>query len=328
LLLDPQRPVQFVFAGKAHPADDEGKELIRQIVSFSHDLGIRHRFAFLDDYDISVARMLYQGADVWLNTPRRPLEACGTSGEKAALNGALNCSILDGWWDEMFTGDNGWAITSADMVDDLERRDRMEADSLFGLLEQQIVPLFHDRDADGLPLGWIDRMRTAWRTLGPRVTAQRMVRDYVTELYEPIAARSMRLYTPHDGFAAGRELTAWKERVTQAWHQVHVDRAEAEGGTNEVGAEVRVTAQVSLGSLSSEDVMVQLLHGAVGEGGQLVRPVVVPMHDDGSIDEHHHRYSAFFSPDQAGRYGYTVRVVSHHGELSPPLGLGLIAWAG
>ena len=193
LLVDPQRPVQFVFAGKAHPADDGGKELIRQIVAYSHDHGIRHRFAFLDDYDISVARVLCQGADVWLNTPRRPLEACGTSGEKAALNGALNCSILDGWWDEMFTGDNGWAITSADMVEDTERRDQMEADSLFGLLERQIVPLFYDRGDDGVPHGWIDRMRTNWRTLGPQVTAQRMVRDYTQELYEPIATRAVLL---------------------------------------------------------------------------------------------------------------------------------------
>ena len=327
LLLDPARPVQFVFAGKAHPADDGGKELIRQIVAFSHELGIRHRFAFLDDYDISVARPLYQGADVWLNTPRRPFEACGTSGEKAALNGALNCSILDGWWDEMFTGDNGWAITSAEMVEDLDQRDRMEADSLFGLLEAQIVPLFYDRGGDGLPHGWVQRMRTAWRTLGPEVTAQRMVRDYVTQLYEPIAERSVRLYTPSDGFAAGRELNAWKERVQRAWHQVHVDRAGPAPTALEVGHEVSVHAQVALGPLSGDDVEVQVLHGPVGEGGELVRPTVVVMHDDGAVDDQHRRYAVRFTPAQAGRYGYTVRVVTAREDLSPPLGLGLVAWA-
>ena len=137
--------MQFIFAGKAHPADDQGKEMISQIVTFAKELGVRHRFVFLDDYDIAVARTLYQGSDIWLNTPRRPQEACGTSGMKAALNGTLNCSILDGWWDEMFDGDNGWAITSAEDIEDLEARDRLEADSLFDLLEHQIVPLFHDR---------------------------------------------------------------------------------------------------------------------------------------------------------------------------------------
>src|SRR6185436_13657650 len=145
LLLAGHRPVQFVFAGKAHPAEERGKEMIRSIVSFAADLGIRHRFVFIEDYDIAVARALYQGADVWLNTPRRPLEACGTSGMKAALNGALNCSILDGWWAEWFFGDNGWAVTSAEAIEDLERRDELEAESLFGLLEGQIVPLFYER---------------------------------------------------------------------------------------------------------------------------------------------------------------------------------------
>jgi starch phosphorylase len=328
LLLDPDRPVQFVFAGKAHPADDGGKDLIRQIVSFSHDLGIRHRFAFLDDYDMAVARTLYQGADVWLNTPRRPLEACGTSGEKAALNGALNCSILDGWWDEMFTGDNGWAITSAEAVTDLDRRDRLEADSLFGLLEQQIVPLFHTRGPDGIPAGWVARMRTAWRTLGPQVTAQRMVRDYVTELYEPIARRSVRLYTPDDGFAAGRQLAAWKRRVGESWHLVHIDSSTPAPGPTEVGTTTTVAAQVALGPLGDDDVVVQLLHGPVGDGGRLVRPRIVAMTDDGPVDERHRRFVATFSPDRAGRYGYTVRVVTRLAELSRPLELGLVTWAG
>ena len=328
LLNDERRPLQFIFAGKAHPADDGGKELIRQIVAFSHEAGIRHRFAFLDDYDISVARMLYQGADVWLNTPRRPLEACGTSGEKAALNGALNCSILDGWWDEMFSGDNGWAITSADRVEDLARRDQMEADSLFGLLEQQIVPLFYDRSSDGLPHGWINRMRTAWRTLGPQVTAQRMVRDYVDQLYVPIAARSVQLHTPEDGFASARELCAWNAKVTEAWHRVHVDKVEPVGPVSELGARHEVAAQVFLGTLDASDVSVQLLHGSVGEGGQLVDPVLCPMADAGPSDDAHRRFVASFAAEHTGRYGYTVRVVTAKEGLSEPMELGLVSWAG
>src|SRR5205085_11675644 len=145
LLLSADRPVQLVFAGKAHPADDTGKEMIRQTVQFSGQPSLRLRVAFLEDYDIDVARTLYQGCDVWLNTPRRPLEACGTSGEKAALNGVLNLSILDGWWDEMFDGENGWAISSAEGYEDLKRRDTVEAGSLFDILERQVVPLFYDR---------------------------------------------------------------------------------------------------------------------------------------------------------------------------------------
>jgi glycogen phosphorylase len=328
LLLDTERPVQFIFAGKAHPADDGGKELIRQIVSFSHDLGIRHRFAFLDDYDIAVARMLYQGADVWLNTPRRPLEACGTSGEKAALNGALNCSILDGWWAEMFTGDNGWAITSAEQVEDLGRRDQMEADSLFGLLEQQIVPLYYNRGEDGLAHGWIDRVKNNWRTLGPQVTAQRMVRDYVGELYAPIASRSARFHTPGDGFARAKELTAWKARVLSSWSGVHVDGVGPAIEVSEVGRGHEIEAQVALGGLSPDDVEVQLLHGPVGEGGQLLSAEIVVMVDGGEVDERHRRFRATVAPVVAGRYGFTARVVSARSGLSEPLETGLVAWAG
>ena len=153
LLLDEQRPLQMVFAGKAHPADDLGKDMIAQIVRFSRDPAVRHRFAFVEDYDMSVARMLYQGSDVWLNTPRRPMEASGTSGEKAALNGALNCSILDGWWDEMYDGINGWSIASAEGIADLEHRDEVEANSLFEILERQIIPLFYDRSGGRYPAG-------------------------------------------------------------------------------------------------------------------------------------------------------------------------------
>jgi starch phosphorylase len=326
LLLDPDRPVQFVFAGKAHPADDGGKDLIRQIVQFSHEAGVRHRFAFLDDYDMAVARALYQGADVWLNTPRRPLEACGTSGMKAALNGALNCSILDGWWAECFTGDNGWAITSAEHVEDLARRDMLEADSLFGLLEQQIVPLFYDRGPDGVPHGWVERVKTAWGTLGPRVTAARMVRDYTNLQYQPLAARAERLWA--DGEQRARQLVSWKARVVAAWPAVHVDGIGPALEVTDIGAGQDVEAQVSLGGLDEDDVQVQLLHGPVGESGELTAASVEPMTRREPVDDVHHRYAGRFIPTQAGRYGYTVRVVPAHGDMVSPIELGLVAWAG
>jgi starch phosphorylase len=327
LLLDKERPVQFVFAGKAHPADDGGKDLIRQIVQFSHDAGVRHRFAFLDNYDIAVARNLYQGADVWLNTPRRPLEACGTSGMKAALNGSLNCSILDGWWAECFTGDNGWAVTSAEQVEDLIRRDELEAESLFGLLEQQIIQLFYERDSNGVPHGWIDRVKTAWRTLGPQVTAARMVRDYTTELYEPLANRAERLWSA--GTQPARDLVAWKARVREAWRGVHIDDLSSATEVTDLGASQEVWAKVSLGSLAEGDAQVQLLHGPVGESGELVDPAVEAMvraARDGDADGR--SYTARFTPGRAGRYGYTVRVVPSHPDLVTPVELGLVVWAG
>jgi len=205
LLLECQRPVQFVFAGKAHPADLPGKEMIREIELFSRHHEIADHFVFLPDYDMGIARMMYHGCDVWLNNPRRPLEACGTSGMKAALNGALNCSILDGWWDECYDGSNGWAITSSEDETDLAKRDHEEAESLFQLLEHEIVPLFYqvndkqvndkqvnDKQVnDAVPHGWVEKMKNNWKSLGPFVTASRMVRDYTTQLYEPSAAEAL-----------------------------------------------------------------------------------------------------------------------------------------
>ena len=190
LLLQSEHEVQFVFAGKAHPADQAGKDMIREIELFARQLEVSHRFVFVPDYDMAVARAMYHGCDVWLNNPRRPLEACGTSGMKAALNGALNCSILDGWWDECYDGKNGWAIETVE-DDDLVRRDHHEADSLFGLFENEIVPLFYARDSSGLPHDWVTKMKDNWRSLGPFVNAARMVRDYTTDLYEHAAAHTL-----------------------------------------------------------------------------------------------------------------------------------------
>ena len=325
LLLSEDRPVQFVFAGKAHPADEAGKEMIRQIVAAAGELDVRHRFVFVDDYDIAVARAFYHGSDVWLNNPRRPQEACGTSGMKAALNGGLNLSILDGWWDEMFDGENGWAISSAEMLDDLERRDELEANSLLDLLEHQVVPLFYDRVEGGVPRPWVGKVKRSLATLGPRVSAARMVRDYVEELYEPTAARADRLTA--DGLAPAKALAAWKRRVTDAWHQLHIEWVESDVTVAELGTERVVEAAVSLGELSPDDVDVQLLHGPVGQGDDLLGRSEVSMRQDGAVDDHHARYRGAFTADHAGRYGFTVRVVPHHTDLVGPTELGLAAWA-
>ncbi len=325
MLLAGDRPVQFVFAGKAHPADEKGKEMIREIVSYAADLGIRHRFVFLEDYDIAVARALYQGADVWLNNPRRPQEACGTSGMKAALNGALNCSILDGWWDELFNGENGWAISSAEQIDDDERRDEVEANSLFELLERQIVPQFYERWEGPVPRRWVRRIKGSLRSLGPEVIAARMVRDYVEDLYEPTATQTDRL--SNDKFRPAQDLAEWKQRVVAAWDGVEVLSVETDVAVASLGADRPVEVEVSLGSLDGADVAVQLLHGPVGQAGELEQPTVVTMYESGPGASASRRYRGEFACGQAGRYGFTVRVVPAHDLLTSPVELGRIAWA-
>jgi glycogen phosphorylase len=320
LLLSPDRPIQLVFAGKAHPHDDQGKEMIRQIISFSSDPEVRHRITFVPDYDIAVARTMYQGCDVWLNNPRRPLEACGTSGEKAALNGVLNLSIMDGWWDEMFDGENGWAISSAEGYDDLVRRDAVEAGSLFDLLERQVVPLFYDRFEGPVPRRWVRRVKAAVRSLGPQVVASRMVKDYVGRLYEPIAAQADALTA--EGNARSRALSSWKARVRAGWDTVKIVSVETGAAVTDLGTTRHVEAIVELGVLEPADVAVELLHGVVGPNDELVTPQRVTMDAAGDGG----RYEGEFGCEAAGRYGFTVRVVPAHADLTTPLELGAVAW--
>ncbi|MEZ5218976.1 MAG: alpha-glucan family phosphorylase [Ilumatobacteraceae bacterium] len=324
LLRSADRPIQFVFAGKAHPADSPGKEMIQAIERFSQEAGVRERFVFIPDYDMAIARAMYHGADVWLNNPRRPLEACGTSGMKAALNGALNCSILDGWWDEAYDGRNGWAIESADHDPDLARRDHREATSLFGLLEQEIVPLFYDR-TDGVPTGWTERVKHNWATIGPEFTAARMVRDYTTTLYEPAAAAAERMHA--DGLRPARDLASWKQRVRAGWSTVRVVSVDT-GASGDVapGGSHPVTTRVSLGALRLEDVAVEVVHGRLDADGSFVHPTSQALAHSGSHDGAE-VFSGTFQPTTAGNYGVTVRVIPHHSDLATPMELGRITWA-
>ncbi|MCU1346463.1 MAG: alpha-glucan phosphorylase [Acidimicrobiia bacterium] len=325
LLLSADRPVQFVFAGKAHPADDPGKGLIQEVAQFASDPTVRHRFVFLDDYDISVARAFYHGADVWLNTPRRPLEACGTSGMKSALNGGLNCSILDGWWDECFDGTNGWAISSNEGERDIAKRDLLEANSLFELLEHQIVPQFYDTSEGGVPRRWLARVKSNFVTLGPYVNASRMVRDYATILYEPAAVSADAVSI--DSYQPARDLAAWKQRVKAQWPGVAVLEVLGNETEVELGGTREISALLSLGSLEPGDVVVQLVHGPVGEGDELLDPTVEPMTLEATRSGGDVSYRGAFSCANAGRYGYTVRVLPCHAGLVSPVELGRIAWA-
>jgi starch phosphorylase len=323
LLLHPERPIQIVVAGKAHPADDGGKRLVQELVRFTDDPRVRHRIVFLPDYDMRMARLLYPGCDVWLNNPLRPLEACGTSGMKAALNGCLNLSVLDGWWDEWFDGDNGWAIPTADGTADEDRRDALEAAALYDLLQNQVAPRFYDQDGRGLPQRWIEMVRHTLTTLGPKVLAGRMVRDYVDRLYAPAARSHRAIQGP-----AAAELAEWKQRVRRQWAQVSVEHVETSSveGTPELGSTLTLRAQVTLGGLDPADVDVQLLSGRVDAGDRLTAPTVVSLKPTARPDiSGRHPYEGALTLDRTGAFGYTVRVLPAHPLLATPAELGLVA---
>lgn len=324
LLLDPERPIQLVIAGKSHPADETGKRLIQEMVRFADDPEVRHRIAFLPNYDIAMAQPLYPGCDVWLNNPLRPYEACGTSGMKAALNGGLNLSILDGWWDEWYDGRNGWAIPSADGVDDPDRRDDLEAAALYDLLENEVAPRFYDRDDAGIPQGWLDMVRHTLKSLGPKVLATRQVRDYVEQLYAP-AARSSRAL--NDDYEGARALASWKQRTKAGWSQVRVEHVESGdvGDAPEVGQTLSVRAFVALGDLAPDDVDVQVVAGSPSSEDALSDPAVASMQPVESYEGGRYRYDAEVTLDRAGAFGYTVRVVPRHRGIASVAEMGLAA---
>ncbi len=328
LLLDPDRPVQIVVAGKAHPADDGGKQLIAQLVRFADQPQVRHRIVFLPDYDMALARTLVQGCDVWLNNPLRPLEACGTSGMKAALNGGLNLSVLDGWWDEWFDGHNGWAIPSADGVPDPARRDEVEAAALYDLIGKSVAPLFYDTGGDGLPGRWLEMVSHAMRGLGPRALATRMVRQYVTDLYAPAARSSRALADPlsHGGtpFEGARELAAWKQRVIAAWPAVRIEHVEADDGDLSPGGRLTVRASVALGTLTPDDVMVEVVYGRAGESDEIIDPASSALELDEAVPGGVARYTGGAELGEPGPFGYTVRVLPRHRLLAGLAEIGLV----
>ncbi|MFF2270804.1 alpha-glucan family phosphorylase [Agromyces sp. NPDC058136] len=335
ILTDPERPVQIVVAGKSHPADDEGKRLIQRLVQFAAQPELQGRIVFLPDYDMAMAETLYPGCDVWLNNPLRPLEACGTSGMKAAMNAALNLSILDGWWAEYAGDDYGWVIPSADSAGDAAERDAREAAALYDLLEHRIVPAFYERpaaaepgqsgyferDADRVPVEWVRMLRTTLARLVPELGADRMVREYVERLYRPAAAGYRRMRA--DDARGARTLAAWSATVRSAWPQVAVLHVES-GGLDQpvVGDELHVRAEVALGGLDPADVTVELVSGRSTADDAITgaERTVLEAVGGGS-------YEGTVTLDRAGSFGYTVRVLPASPWLTTPAELGLVAVA-
>ena len=333
LLLHPEHPIQIVIAGKSHPADEEGKRLIQRIVQFAADPELRTRIAFLPDYNIGMAQLMYPGTDVWLNNPLRPLEACGTSGMKAALNGALNLSILDGWWPEYYDGKNGWAIPSADSAGDAAERDRIEADALYELIEHQVAPPFYDRNADGVPERWVSSIRHTLATLSPELNAGRMVRQYVQKLYRPAGKAEARL--AENNYRAARELAGWKGRIVSSWPGVAVAHVESGGVATvpQVGDALHLRAHIQLNGLAPEDVTVEVVYGKSLGNDDLTDVIAMPLAAEpfvtGVTDAGAPTlFTGTIELDRGGAFGYSVRVVPRNELLVSPAEMGLIAVAG
>jgi starch phosphorylase len=320
------RPVQLVFAGKAHPKDHGGKELIAEILQFARRPEFRRRILFLEDYDMNVARYMVQGVDVWLNNPRRPLEASGTSGMKICCNGGLNLSILDGWWVEGYDGENGWAIGAGEEYTDLTYQDDVESRSIYDLLEQEIVPLFYTRTSDGLPRGWLRRMKRSMSTLCPVFNTGRMVAEYLTICYLPSAERFVSLTA--DNLRRANALASWRRGLVRGWPQVRVEAVEARGADPiHVGAELQVQARVNLGRLSPEDVEVQLFHGLVDSLGDIPRPMTVSMSTNGTPPPGNTWvYAGSIPCRSSGQHGFAVRVLPRHSDLGNSFEPGLVCW--
>lgn len=334
LVSDANRPLQILFAGKAHPKDEAGKELIREIVDLSRRSPFEGRIVFLENFDMETARFLVQGVDVWLNTPRRPREASGTSGMKAAANGALNLSTMDGWWAEAWnevgseTGHGfGWAIGRGETYDDPDEQDRIEAEALYELLENEVVPTFYDRDGNGPPRTWIEQMKTSIGHLCPFFNTHRMVRSYAERLYVPAEKRYRRLV--ENGGSRARELAVWKRRVRENWSEVAVEAVRGDDLTSlEVGSTVEVRAQIRLGALMPEDVRVEIYLGRLDAEREITDGSAETMTHADQLENEEHLFEAAAVPcRRSGLHGYTVRIVPDHPDLVHSFLPELITWA-
>jgi starch phosphorylase len=325
ILTDKDRPVQIIFAGKAHPMDNYGKELMRRIIHLIRDRNLRHRIVFLEDYDMAVSRYLMQGVDVWLNTPRRLLEASGTSGMKASANGAINVSILDGWWWEAYKPEAGWRIGNEEDYEDRDYQDQVECNALYNLLEQEIVPLFYRRDSNDLPTGWISLMKSATRLLCPAFNTNRMVHDYAEKFYVPCHERWLEL--GKEEMTRARLLAQWKRVLHSTWPEVDVqDVRVTEQVALQVGSNLEVSARVALGALKPDDVAVEVYCGPLDAAGNISNGRAVRMDWSKAESNGVHVFKGDVPCVNSGRNGFAVRVIPNHVDYGYCYEPGLIAW--
>lgn len=325
LLCDRDRPLQIIFAGKAHPADTMAKEIIRELLHFMSDPAVRRHVVFIEDYDMNVARYMLQGVDVWLNTPRRPLEASGTSGMKAAANGGINLSVLDGWWCEGYSPECGWAIGQGEEYQDLELQDSIESAALYNLLEQEVIPMFYGRAADGLPRAWISRMKGSIQQLSSVFNANRQVSEYMTGPYSAAAGMGVRLKA--DGLRLAKDLAAWKRHIRENWSQIRLENLEAPIGKElRVTESIPVTAAVRLGAILPGEVTVQIYQGRLDTKGTITEATTSDLQYSNSSDGVHF-FKGAVQGETSGRYGFAVRILPHHPALVSPFDVKVIYWA-
>jgi starch phosphorylase len=325
ILNHPTRPVQIIFAGKAHPADFEGKELIRQIQQVSLQERFRHRIAFIEDYDLAVARKMVQGVDVWLNTPRRPLEASGTSGMKVAFNGGLNMSVLDGWWPEGYRGDNGWAIGKGEVYEDIEYQNEIESRAIYDLLEKEVVPLYYERGSDGIPRGWLACMKASIETLCPTFSTERMVQEYTDRFYLPSSIQWKEFY--ENGQSLTRNFAQWKEHIRRLWHMVRVEGIEAStSGEILVRTKVQVQARIGIGDIPLEELSVQVYFGILNSQDTIIDGDFAPLQPFEQVGTDLHRFSGEIECKSCGRQAFVIQVMPKHPQIGPVYETGLILW--
>lgn len=326
------RPVQVIIAGKAHPLDNPGKEIIKQIVNYASEQRFRNRIIFLEDYDINVARYLVQGADVWLNSPRRPQEASGTSGMKAALNGALNVSILDGWWVEGYNDETGFKIGNGEEYDNVEVQDHLESELLYNVLEREVIPLFYERNEIGLPTRWIAKMKAAIQMAGERFSAQRMLMDYTDQFYVPAIKSSIRMQ--ENNYELTRQVTAWLERMSKSWDEIAIKDVEIPemGSTLFVGQKFPITIKVFLGKIAPDDVRVEIVSGKLNSLEQILdytpeaATLAANPHQDGPSTNGIYTFTGEVTCHESGRFGITARIIPKNENLPHTLKPKLISW--
>ncbi|MEW5796978.1 MAG: alpha-glucan family phosphorylase [Candidatus Zixiibacteriota bacterium] len=328
IINDEDRPVQIIISGKAHPLDTPGKEIIKHIIAYSSEPRFRNRIIFLEDYDINVARYLVQGSDVWLNNPRRPQEASGTSGMKAALNGVLNLSVLDGWWVEGYDDESGFKIGNGEEYDNVKSQDQLEAEALYNALEREIVPLFYDRSGIDIPEEWLAKMKAAIHKTGEHFSAHRMLMDYTNQFYAPAIESSRKLR--ENSFVLTREVTAWVDRITRSWDRINIrdiDFPNA-GGTVQVGERVEVSMKVDLGEITPDDVTVQVVAGQINSQEQFLdfAPSAAALNGSHEGDRGIYVYRGEVICYESGRLGITARVVPRNDNLLHTCRPKLISW--
>ena len=326
IITNSERPVQIIFAGKAHPHDNGGKELIRNIAEICRREDLRDHIVFLEDYDINVARYMVQGVDVWLNNPRRPLEASGTSGMKVPPNGGLNFSVLDGWWDEAYDGQNGWPIGNREEYTDLEYQDEVESKALYNVLENEIIPLFYDRGRDNIPRQWVAAMKWSMQTVCPVFSTNRMVADYFNKFYNNASKRYINM--TENEFAKAKALKSWKQDIFSKWSKVSFENtiSEMPSRSLKVGSKFEVKTIVNLGDISPDSVKVEIYNGKLSMKEEIIDPIVVEMKHSADLGNGRHSFTGVLECTNSGQSGYAIRMYPYHQDLSYKFDMKLIIW--